>query len=71
VAAAVVRIDAPLPLRSPTQINCYLLRDALSAGDLLVDTGMRESRAAIDAELRLAGLATDWRDHLRLTFCPV
>lgn len=51
VASGVVRIDAPLPLRSPTQINCYLLRDALPAGDLLVDTGMRESRATIDAAL--------------------
>lgn len=55
VANAVVRIDAPLPLRSPTQINCYLLRDALPAGDLLVDTGMRESRPAIDAGLGAVG----------------
>jgi len=55
VADGVLRVDAPLAIRTPTQINCYILRDAAAGGDLLVDTGMRESRATLEAAFDAAG----------------
>lgn len=52
-ADGVVRVTVPLPLRSPDHISCYVLR--LPEGDLLVDTGMLGSEAALDAGLAAAG----------------
>ena len=53
VAPGVFRIEAPLPIRSPARINCYLLRS--EEGDVLVDTGMRGSEQALEEALGSIG----------------